>query len=124
MKPFCVGVSDFDTMPVKLGCISPVHNRVAGELCAIVAHHHFGCAALGDQLIEFTCHPVPRQGCVRHERQAFPSAIIKHRIHYVKARVKVYEYPCGRMAIFHGPRQLATFAPDGKAELEPTKAAA
>ena len=48
----------------------------------------------------------------------------RHRNHYVKAKVMVHEYPDGRMAIFHGPRKLAAFSPDGKPELEPIKAAA
>lgn len=37
----------------------------------------------------------------------------RHRHHYVKARVRIHEYPDGRLAIFHGPRQLAVYGPDG-----------
>lgn len=35
------------------------------------------------------------------------------RRHYVKARVKVREYPDTTLAIFHGPRRLAPFDTDG-----------
>ena len=37
----------------------------------------------------------------------------KHRHHYVKAKVRVHEYPNGHLAIFHGPRRLADYRPDG-----------
>lgn len=37
----------------------------------------------------------------------------RHRHHYVKAKVRVHEYPDGRLAVFHGPRRLAVFEPDG-----------
>ena len=33
----------------------------------------------------------------------------KHRRHYVKATVRVHEYPDGRLSVFHGPRQLAGY---------------
>lgn len=35
------------------------------------------------------------------------------RSHFVKARVRVHEYPDGTLAIFHGPRRLASYAADG-----------
>ena len=34
--------------------------------------------------------------------------------HYVKARVRVHEYPDGTMAVFHGPRCLARYHADGQ----------
>jgi hypothetical protein len=37
----------------------------------------------------------------------------KHRRHYVKARVRMHDYPDGRLAVFHGPRQLASYKADG-----------
>jgi transposase len=36
------------------------------------------------------------------------------RAHYVKARVKVHEYPDGALAVFHGPRLLARYDAAGK----------
>jgi transposase len=35
------------------------------------------------------------------------------RQHYVRAMVRVHEYPDGRLAIFHGPHRLADYRPDG-----------
>lgn len=37
------------------------------------------------------------------------------RAHYVKARVRVHEYPDGALAVFHGPRCIARYAEDGAA---------
>jgi len=37
----------------------------------------------------------------------------RHRHHYVKARVRVHEYPDGTLAVFHGPRCLARYRADG-----------
>ena len=36
------------------------------------------------------------------------------RPHFVRARVRVHEYPDGSLAIFHGPRRLAGYAADGR----------
>jgi transposase len=47
------------------------------------------------------------------------------RAHYVKARVKLHQYPDGTLALFHGPRLLARYHADGQiVEGEPSKAAA
>ena len=35
------------------------------------------------------------------------------RAHYVRARVKVRQYPDGTLAVFHGPRRLARYGADG-----------
>ena len=37
------------------------------------------------------------------------------RAHYVKACVKVRDYPDGTLAVFHGPRLLARYDADGQA---------
>jgi hypothetical protein len=37
----------------------------------------------------------------------------KHRRHFVKAQVKIYAYPDGDLAIFHGPRLLASYTSNG-----------
>jgi hypothetical protein len=36
------------------------------------------------------------------------------RPHFVRAMVRVHEYPDGRLAIFHGPHRLADYDPEGK----------
>lgn len=38
----------------------------------------------------------------------------RHRHHYVRASVRVHEYPDRRLAIFDGPSCLARFDPKGK----------
>lgn len=42
------------------------------------------------------------------------------RAHYVKASVKVREYPDGTLAIFHGPRRLARYDGQGNEIVAPT----
>ncbi len=44
----------------------------------------------------------------------------RHRHHYVKAKVRVHEYPDGTLAVFLGPRYLARYRADGTA-IETTK---
>ena len=36
----------------------------------------------------------------------------RHRCHYVKAKVRVHEYPDHHLAVFHGPRCLVRWRPD------------
>ncbi|TJW36833.1 MAG: ISNCY family transposase [Mesorhizobium sp.] len=40
-----------------------------------------------------------------------PESPLRH--HYVKARVKVRQYPDGALAVFHGPRAIARYQADG-----------
>ena len=45
----------------------------------------------------------------------------RHRHHFVKIKVRVHAYEDGRLAVFHGPRCLARYQPDGRlAEVEAT----
>ena len=37
----------------------------------------------------------------------------RHRMHFVKAKVRVHRRPDGELAVFHGPRKLADYTPDG-----------
>src|SRR4051812_24561073 len=48
------------------------------------------------------------------------------RRHFVKANVRVHEYPDGRLAVFHGPRRLADYEPDGTLidQISPARTAA
>lgn len=36
------------------------------------------------------------------------------RPHFVRATVRLHEYPDGQLALFHGPRQIARYSPDGR----------
>jgi transposase len=61
---------------------------------------------------------VGNDNCVRYEGRALQIPEQAHRRHYVKALVRVHEYPDGSLAIFHGPRQLVRFPAGGAAEAE------
>jgi hypothetical protein len=67
---------------------------------------------------------VSNDNCVRYEGRVLQIPEQKHRRHYVKASVRVHEYPDGRLAVFHGPRLLARYAADGALIEEAQKSAA
>jgi hypothetical protein len=51
---------------------------------------------------------------LRYKNRTLQIPADRHRHHYVKARVRVHEYPDGTLAVFHGPRCLARFDADGQ----------
>jgi hypothetical protein len=51
--------------------------------------------------------------CVSWRRRSLQIPPQRHRQHYVRATVRVHEYPDGALAIFDGPRCLARFDPKG-----------
>jgi transposase len=57
---------------------------------------------------------VGRDNCVQWYGRALQIPPQPHRHHYVKATVRVHEYPDGRLAIFDGPSCLARFDRNGK----------
>lgn len=63
-----------------------------------------------------------RDNCVRWNGRSLQIPPQRHRHHYVKATVRVHEYPDGRLAIFDGPRPLASFDPNGQ-PIDATRAA-
>ena len=103
----------------------PGHNRrfsvkAESEGSAFVAF----TGSLADILCVHEERTVGHDNTVRYKGLVLQIPQDRHRRHYVKAKVMVHEYPDGRMAVFHGPRRLATFGPDAAPELEPIKAAA
>ncbi len=56
---------------------------------------------------------VGNDNCVRYEGHLLQIPEQRHRRHLVKARIRVHQYPDGRLALFHGPRRLADYAADG-----------
>ena len=38
----------------------------------------------------------------------------QHRYHYVRTKVRVHEYPDGCLSVFHGPRRLVDYTPEGE----------
>jgi len=57
---------------------------------------------------------VGRDNCVQWNGRAWQIPPQAHRHHYVKATVRVHEYPDGRLAIFDGPRCLVRFSQKGQ----------
>ncbi len=66
---------------------------------------------------------VGADNCVTWNRRSLQIPPQRHRHHYVRATVRVHEYPDGSLAIFDGPRCLARFDPKGR-ETDVTSAAA
>lgn len=56
---------------------------------------------------------VGADNCVSYNRRSLQIPPQRHRQHYVKATVRVHQYPDGSLAIFDGPRCLAHFASNG-----------
>ena len=65
-----------------------------------------------------------RDNTVAYEKLRLQLPESRVRAHYVKARVKVHEYPDGALAVFHGPRLLARYDAAGQALNDELKAAA
>lgn len=57
---------------------------------------------------------VGADNCVSWRRRSLQIPPQRHRQHYVRATVRVHEYPDGRLALFDGPRCLARFDPTGR----------
>jgi len=72
----------------------------------------------GDTLDDILCEQYERtvgaDNCVRFEKMALQIPPDKHRCHYVKARIRVHCYLDGTLAIFHGPRKLASYNEGGE----------
>jgi len=80
----------------------------------------------GSAFVPYTGRPLEDVLCIQEDRQVGRDNCViwkglslqippqRHRHHYVKATVRVHEYPDGRLAIFDGPSCLARFDPTGK----------
>jgi hypothetical protein len=76
-------------------------------------------ASLADILcIEQDC-VVARDNTVAYEGRRLQLPKSPARPHYVKANVKVREYPDGTLAVFHGPRRLARYSAQGEEIAQP-----
>lgn len=67
---------------------------------------------------------VGNDNTVRYKNRVLQIPADRHRHHYVKATVRVHEYPDGRLAVFHGPRRLAVYTADGNLVEAPDRQAA
>lgn len=67
---------------------------------------------------------VSKDNTVRYEGRTLQIPEQTHRRHFIKAAVRVLEYPDGRLAILHGPRLLARYEADGTLKQETKTSAA
>lgn len=56
---------------------------------------------------------VGNDNTVRYKGLCLQIPADQHRFHYVRAKVRVHEYPDGTLAVFHGPRNLARYDEKG-----------
>lgn len=70
--------------------------------------------SLDDILCEQHERTVRSDNCVHFDGLVLQIPASQHRCHFVKVKVRVNRYANGALAIFHGPRGLAYFTPDGK----------
>jgi hypothetical protein len=59
---------------------------------------------------------VGNDNCVRYEGLSLQIPEQAHKRHFVRANVRVHQYPDGELALFQGPRCLARYAADGSAK--------
>jgi hypothetical protein len=73
---------------------------------------------IGADLRDILClqeeRTVRPDNCVAYDNKLLQIPADRHRCHYVKATVRVHEYPDRSLAIFHGPRRLAQYDANGK----------
>jgi transposase len=67
-----------------------------------------------DVLCEHYERKVGNDNCVSFEGMKLQIPRDDHRLHYVKAAVRVHRYPDGSLALFHGPRCLARYNAQGE----------
>lgn len=69
--------------------------------------------ALDDTLCVHEERQVGNDNTVRYKNRVLQIPADRHRHHYVKAGVRIHEYPDETLAVFHGPRRLARYAATG-----------
>ncbi len=72
----------------------------------------------GKEIKEILCEQyervVGKDNCVAFEGTKLQIPSDRHRMHYVKVKVKVHRYLDGHLAVFHGPRCLAHYDVNGQ----------
>jgi hypothetical protein len=101
----------------------PAHNARFAKPPAI-AESAFVPVADPASLAEILCieqeRVVARDNTVAYGSLRLQLPPSRARVHYVKARVRVHEYPDGALAVFHGPRLLARYDAAGQVLAEAT----
>lgn len=81
-------------------------------------------AGLADILCVQESRTVANDNTVRYGNRILQIPEQNHRCHYVRAQVRVHEYPDASLAVFHGPRCLARYSMIGELFKSKTKQAA
>ncbi len=103
----------------------PAHNARFARPAEEAGSAFVACAgSLEDILCIQEERVVSNDNTLRYKNRSLQIPADRHRHHYVKARVRVHEYPDGTLAVFHGPRRLACYTAQGEPIDEPDKRAA
>ena len=96
----------------------PLHNAQFARLPQIAEESAFVAVCEPASLADILCieqeRVVARDNTVAYEGRCLQLPESPVRAHYVKARVKVHEYPDGTLAVFYGPRCLARYRAQGE----------
>jgi transposase len=83
---------------------------------------------IGTRLPDILCaqfeRTVENDNCVSFEGRKLQIPASSTRAHYVKTQVRVHRYVDGTLALFHGPRKLAAYDPEGNPYTQELKQAA
>ena len=118
-------IDDIETANQWIGEVYlPQHNARFARPAA-VAEKAFVAVADARALTETLCieeeRVVGRDNTVSYARLKLQLPESRVRAHYVKARVKVRNYPDGTLAVFHGPRCIARYDAEGCEIAAPTR---
>jgi hypothetical protein len=95
----------------------PLHNDLFARPAQIPQESGFVKVRDPDALADILCvqqhRVVARDNTVSYEGRCLQLPQSPARPHYVKANVRVHEYPDGTLAVFHGPRRLAGYTAEG-----------
>ena len=96
----------------------PMHNKLFARPAQIPEESGFVKVRDPEALVDFLCvqqsRVVARDNTVSYEGRSLQLPQSPARPHYVKANVRVHEYPNGTLAVFHGPRRLARYTAQGE----------
>ena len=95
----------------------PMHNDLFATPAQIAEESAFVMLSDPASLADILCIEQPRvvarDNTVSYEGRCLQLPQSPARPHYVKANVRVHEYPDGTLAVFHGPRRLAGYTAEG-----------
>ena len=96
----------------------PMHNKLFARPAQIPQESGFVKVRDPEALVDILCvqqsRVVARDNTVSYEGRSLQLPQSPARPHYVKANVRVHEYPDGTLAVFSGPRRLARYTGEGQ----------